>query len=42
VTRWVTHTHMGMGVNLYLAVDMGDPTGIFESRLEGGGWIGET
>jgi hypothetical protein len=31
VTRWVTHTHvgMGMGVNPYPPVYMGDPVGLF-------------
>jgi hypothetical protein len=34
VTRRVTHTHMimGMGVNLYPLVDMGDPRRIFFCR----------
>jgi hypothetical protein len=31
VTRWVTHTHvgMGMGVNSYPPAYMGDPMGLF-------------
>jgi hypothetical protein len=29
VTRWVTHTHMGMGVNPYPPVYIGDPMGFF-------------
>jgi hypothetical protein len=34
VTRWVTHTHMGMsmGVNPYPQVYMGDPVGLFLCR----------
>jgi hypothetical protein len=34
VTRWVTHTHvgMGMGVNSYPPVYMGDPMGLFFYR----------
>jgi hypothetical protein len=34
VTRRVTRTHMGMGmgVNLYPLVDMGNPTGLFFYR----------
>jgi hypothetical protein len=34
VTRWVTHTHagMGMGVNPYPLVHMGDPMGLFFCR----------
>jgi hypothetical protein len=39
VTRWVTHTHVGMGmrVNTYPPVYMGDPVGLFFCR---GYWYG--
>jgi hypothetical protein len=41
VTRWVTHTHvgMGMGVNPYPPVYMGDPIGLFFCRGYGYGVV---
>jgi hypothetical protein len=41
VTRWVTHTHvgMGMGVNPYPPVYMGDPVGLFFCRGYGYGVV---
>jgi hypothetical protein len=32
VTQWVTHTHMGMGVNLYPPMYMDDPIRLFLYR----------
>jgi hypothetical protein len=41
VTRWLTHTHlgMGMGVNTYPPVYMGDPMGLFLRRGYGYGVV---
>jgi hypothetical protein len=41
VTRWVTHTHVGigMGVNSYPPVYMGDPVGLFFCRGYGYGVV---
>jgi hypothetical protein len=32
LTRWVTHTHMGMGANPYSPVYIGDPMRLFLCR----------